>query len=186
VPLEPAFFMSIAAPRKSGDYLFAGGHSKSLLLKLAADKPDATEVWRGEKGKSLTPINMTPFLEDGMIYGVDQPGQLRGVKVETGERVWETFLPVLGKEEKPDFKGGGTGTAFLVKNGDRFFVFGETGHLIIARITPKGYEEVSRFKLLEPTSNAFGRSVVWSHPAFADKCVFARNDKEIVCASLAE
>ena len=32
---------------------------------------------------------------------------------------------------------------------------------------------------------AFGRDVVWSHPAYADKCVFARNDKEIVCASLA-
>jgi hypothetical protein len=30
-----------------------------------------------------------------------------------------------------------------------------------------------------------GRNVVWSHPAYADKCVFARNDKEIVCASLA-
>ena len=29
-----------------------------------------------------------------------------------------------------------------------------------------------------------GRDVVWSHPAFADRCVFARNDKEIVCVSL--
>jgi hypothetical protein len=25
---------------------------------------------------------------------------------------------------------------------------------------------------------------VWSHPAYADKCVFARNDQEIVCVSL--
>jgi hypothetical protein len=30
-----------------------------------------------------------------------------------------------------------------------------------------------------------GRPVVWSHPAFADKCLFARNDKELVCVSLA-
>jgi hypothetical protein len=28
--------------------------------------------------------------------------------------------------------------------------------------------------------------VVWSHPAFADRCVFARNDAELVCVSLAE
>ena len=30
-----------------------------------------------------------------------------------------------------------------------------------------------------------GRPVVWSHPAFARKCVFARNDKKLVCISLA-
>ena len=27
--------------------------------------------------------------------------------------------------------------------------------------------------------------VCWSHPAYADKCIFARNDRELVCASLA-
>jgi hypothetical protein len=26
---------------------------------------------------------------------------------------------------------------------------------------------------------------VWCHPALADRCIFWRNDKEIVCASLA-
>ena len=26
--------------------------------------------------------------------------------------------------------------------------------------------------------------VVWSHPAFAYRCIFARNDQEILCASL--
>jgi hypothetical protein len=31
-----------------------------------------------------------------------------------------------------------------------------------------------------------GQKVVWMHPAFADKCVFARNDREIVCISLAK
>ena len=82
-------------------------------------------------------------------------------------------------------QGAGSGTAFIVKNGDRFFLFAETGDLIIAKLSPKGYEEVSRAKLLDPTGAAFGRKVVWSHPAFADKCVFVRNDKEIVCVSLA-
>jgi hypothetical protein len=27
--------------------------------------------------------------------------------------------------------------------------------------------------------------VVWSHPAFARRCVFARNDREMVCLALA-
>jgi hypothetical protein len=86
---------------------------------------------------------------------------------------------VSGKEAQP------SGTAFLVKNGDRFFLFNEKGELVIAKLTPKGYEEIDRCKLLEPTNIGNGREVVWSHPAFADRCIFARNDKEIICASLA-
>jgi hypothetical protein len=27
--------------------------------------------------------------------------------------------------------------------------------------------------------------VVWSHPAFANRSIYARNDKEILCAGLA-
>jgi len=106
------------------------------------------------------------------------------VRLDTGERVWQTYRPVAGVD---DSRPVNSGTAFLVKNGDRFFLFSETGHLIIARLSPKSYEEIDRRKMLEPTGAAIGRPdrVVWSHPAFANKCVFARNDKEIVCVSLA-
>jgi len=73
-----------------------------------------------------------------------------------------------------------------VKNGDRYFLSTEAGDLIIAKLSPKGYEEVSRAHLLEPTTEAQGRKVDWSHPAYADKCIFVRNDTELVCASLAQ
>jgi outer membrane protein assembly factor BamB len=182
VELEPDAGMSIMTPRKAGDYLFAGGfNGKSALLKLDPDKPAAEVVWRGTGRIGLSPVNSTPFLEDGILYGVHQQGQLRAVKLETGERLWETFAPTTNLPREQS----NAGTAFLVKNGDRFFLFSESGDLIIAKLSPKGYEEISRCKLLAPTNEAFGREVVWSHPAFADKCVFARNDKELVCASLA-
>jgi outer membrane protein assembly factor BamB len=190
VPLKPAFGMSIAAPVKGGDRLFAGGIGwAGVVLKLDPDKPAVTEVWRGQPNKAngLYPVNSTPHIEDGVIYGVDQPGCLRAVELDTGKRLWATTLPVIGKEEDPEDRNAhGSGTAFLVKNGDRYFLFGESGHLVIAKLSPKGYEEIDRARLLEPTNEAFKRSVVWSHPAFANKCVFARNDKEIVCYSLAE
>ena len=48
------------------------------------------------------------------------------------------------------------------------------------------FEELSRAKLVDPTGAAFGRKVVWSHPAFANKCVYVRNDKELACFPLAE
>ena len=73
-----------------------------------------------------------------------------------------------------------------MKNGERYFLFSETGDLIIAKLTPAGYEELSRAHIVEPTNEAFGRPVVWTHPAFADRCAFIRNDKEIVCVSIAK
>ena len=122
------------------------------------------------------------IVDGGTIYGNDcEVGNLRAVKLETGERLWETFQPTTGGERRASH-----GTAFLTKNGDRYFLFSETGDLIIARLTPEKYEELSRAHLLAPTAECFGRSVVWSHPAYANKCVFVRNDKEIVCASLAK
>lgn len=78
-----------------------------------------------------------------------------------------------------------SGTAFLT-NGDRYFLFNEAGELIISRLSKTGYEEISRKPLLEPTGEAFGRNVVWSHPAYADKSIFARNNKQLIRVSLAE
>jgi len=115
-----------------------------------------------------------------MIYGCDASmGALMGVRLEDGRRLWQTFEPTMGGTRRRPY-----GTAFLVKHEDRFFLFTETGDLVLARLSPQGYREVSRFHVLEPTSQSFGRPVVWSHPAFAQRCLFARNDKELVCVDL--
>ena len=53
-------------------------------------------------------------------------------------------------------------------------------------LAPAGYEELSRARVLEQTNNAFGRKVVWCAPAFADKKMYVRNDKELVCFDLAK
>ena len=176
--------MSIMAPRQQGDKLFAagiGGAGVVLKLEKQKDETKVTPIWEevAVKGRELIPkprgvypVNMTPFIENGIIYAVDQPGMLRAIELDTGKHLWFSFKPVIGKQEEEDFKGAGSGTAFVVKNGDRFFLFAETGELIIAKLSPKEYEEVSRVKLLDPTGAAFGRKVVWSHPAFANKCAY--------------
>jgi outer membrane protein assembly factor BamB len=182
VPLKPKAAMAISAPRQRGAYLFASGYGEvSALMKLAEDRPAVEVQWRGTPKNAVYSANVTPFLEDGMIYGCDiNSGALMGVRREDGERLWQTSGPTLG-----DARRGRYGTAFLVKHDDRFFLFNESGDLILAKLSPRGYEEISRFHVLEPTNQVFGRSVVWSHPAFAEKCVFARNDKELVCVSVA-
>ena len=96
----------------------------------------------------------------------------------TADRVWE---------DKTAVPKARWSTIHFVKNGDRYFLFNERGDLIIAKLSPQGYEEISRAKLLEPTLDQLRQrgGVCWSHPAFANKHIFARNDKELVCASLA-
>jgi outer membrane protein assembly factor BamB len=179
-PLLPDWAMSIATPRSDGTFLFVGAVvMKSMLLKLAADRPAADVVWYGKKGLGIAPTMSTPFLESGHMYGVDREGELRCVSLATGEQLWTTYAATTTGDRTDN------ATAFLVKQADRFFIFNELGELVIARLTPSRYHELSRAKIIEPTVTSYGRSIVWSHPAFAQRCIFARNDREIVCASLA-
>jgi len=185
VPFKSGTGMSIATPRQLGDCLFfTCFYSGSLMLRLDSAKPAATTAWRTLKinEKDTTHLNAvmcTPFLEDGFIYGVCSYGQLRCLKTDSGERVWETFQATTSGEPVS------WANAFIVKNGNRFFLFNEKGDLIIAKLSPRGYEETSRAHLLAPTGDAAGRAVLWSHPAFANRRVYARNDKEIICVDLA-
>ena len=72
----------------------------------------------------------------------------------------------------------------MVKNGSRYFLFSETGDLIIARLSPQGYDEVSRMHLIDPVNTDPGRPVVWTLPAFANRRVYVRNDQELICVDL--
>jgi len=174
--------LTIATPVLEGDRLFVSTfYNGSLMMRLAADRPAAVETWRGKsdneiKTDGLHCLMSTPLMKDGYIYGVCSYGALRCLDAKTGKRVWETYQ-ATGK--------GRWWNAFLIPNGDRVFLHNEQGELIIAKLSPKGYEEISRTKLIAPTNRAQRRNIVWSHPAFANKCVYARNDRQIVCASLA-
>jgi outer membrane protein assembly factor BamB len=185
IPFQAKAALSLATPRKLGDRLFITSfYNGSLMVRLGADKPSATTVWRGKSDSErrtdgLHGLICTPFLEDGHIYGVCSYGQLRCLKMETGERIWETLQATTEKEVR-------WGTAFIIKNGNRFFLWNEKGDLIIARLTPKGYEEISRTHLLEPLNRDPNRTVLWSHPAFANRRMYARNDKEIICVDLSK
>lgn len=179
-PLKPSYGMSIMAPQLLGDTLFASGIGKvGAAFRLTADRPQAERLWEGTAKSAIYCANSTPLLRDGMIYGVDcDTGFLMGAKLENGERVWESSSPTSGTRRARH------ATAFLVQHENRTFLFSETGDLVLARLTPEKYEELGRFHLLDPTGECFGRDVVWSHPAFAHRCVFARNDRELVCVSL--
>jgi outer membrane protein assembly factor BamB len=174
IPYEADNGSIIMSPVRSGKYLFVGGYSnRNLLIELGSSQPTASEVWRNQAKKGMSPVNVQPMVIGDIVYGCDQSGELMAFKIASGERLWETSKPISARPQ-------GSGTAFMVKNGDRFFLFNESGELVIAKITPAGYEELARTKIIEPTNNAFGRDVVWCAPAFANGSIYVRNDDQVI------
>lgn len=178
IPFVPAYGMAIMAPRLAGDYLVMGGMGKkSIGLKLKPDRTAPDIAWEGTPKTGLSPKNSTPVVDGDLIYGCDADGELRCFEAATGTRLW-TSTDVLGSTP-------GSGTFFMVKASPHWVLFNELGELILADLTKSGYKETSRAKVLEPSSPGMGRTVVWTHPAFAEKSVFLRNDRELIRVSMA-
>jgi outer membrane protein assembly factor BamB len=189
--------LSVSMPRQVGSnrlFLTSFYNSSRLLEVTGGDRPEVKLVWRN-KGRSEQPkdtdglhsIIPTPYVKGGHVYGVCSYGELRCLDLKDGKRKWTdlTATGIGGKRER-------WANAFLIANGERFFLFNEKGDLIIAKLTPEGYKEIDKAHILDPTGElASGRFtkprlVLWSHPAFAGKVMYARNDKEIVAVSLAK
>jgi outer membrane protein assembly factor BamB len=201
-PMKPVQMpIGAATPVSDGSRVYVSSfYDGSLMLGLREDKPSAEEIWR-KRGRdeqhtdALHCMISTPVLDGDYIYGVDSYGELRCLNAKTGERIWES-LEATPKARwsnihivRHEPAGASLGeTRLRGGRSDRYAMFNERGDLIFARLSPRGYEELSRAKLIEPTTVQLGQrgGVCWSHPAYADKHVFARNDKELVCASLAE
>lgn len=178
--------IGIASPVFDRGRLFVSNFfDGSLMLQLSEDGQSVKKLWQraGQDEKNtdaLHSIISTPILRDDHIYGVDSYGELRCLNAATGDRLWESLK--AGPHER-------WGTIHLVEHGDRTWMFNEKGALIIAELSPQGYREIDRALLIDPTREQLPSrrgGVTWAHPAFADKHIFARNDKELVCASLAK
>lgn len=177
--------IGVATPVVSGNELFVTSfYDGCLLLKLGSNETSAEKLWQQtgpteRETRGIHSIISTPVFDDGYIYGVDSYGELRCLDAKTGERVWED------QTATPRARWS---TIHFVKNGDRYWMFNERGELVIGTLSPKGFKEISRAKLIEPTRDQLNQrnGVCWAHPAFANKHVFARNDKELVSASLAK
>ncbi len=184
VDLKPEYEMAIARPQIEGNLMYASAiRTNSVMLELQNDRPAVKELWRGEPKQSVFAANSTPLLHRGVIFGTDcNEGCLVAADAKDGHRFWTTF-----KATRPDeSRRVNHGTAFLTRldGTDDFLLMSENGDLILAQLTEQGYQEKWRQHLLEPTGEAFGRGVVWSHPAYSNLTAFARNDKEVLAVRL--
>ena len=64
-------------------------------------------------------------------------------------------------------------------------MWNDHGELILGRLTPKGFDQVCKAKLLETSENTRGRDIIWCYPAYANRRLYVHNGKEIICVDLA-
>ena len=193
-PWDVSMGVTVATPVRSGDYLLVSQFfNGSMMMRLNSDRPDATMLWKGQSRSELPgetdtihAMVTTPLIIGDHVYGVDSYGELRGLDARTGERLW--MSPDMTAQVR-------WSTAFLVRHGDRYLVNNDEGFLISAQFTPTGYVELSRTRLIEPTSSSGTRTphgsiseriVNWSHPAYANGHIVHRNDEKLIRASLLE
>lgn len=162
--------------------LVSSFYDGSMLIALDQDKPAASQLWwrRGADEKntdSLHAMISNPLIKGEYIYGADSYGQFRCLELLTGDRVWEDLRVV------PTARWA---TVHIIQNGNDEIMLNERGELLMTTLSPTGIQIHSRSKLLEPTLQQLRRrdGVVWAHPAIANGVIYARNDREIVSASL--
>ncbi len=184
LPFKIKLHMGISTPVRYKNYLFVSGFfDGSLLAEISENELTAKVKWlRAGKNERNTDalhccIN-TPVIRDGYIYGIDAYGEMRCLDLETGDRVWEDTTAVNHNR---------WANVHFIQNGEITWMFNEHGELIISKLSKEGFEEISRAKLIEPTTgqlNRKGIGVTWTHPAFTNRHVYVRNDKALVCADL--
>lgn len=139
------------------DVVFLSGayHIGAVTLKL--DPAGLKEVWRDES--AMQSHWATSIYHDGYLYGMDgrheRGSNLRCIEFATGKVVW-TAEKGLGR------------ASFLMAEGNLIAV-GERGDIALIEVTPEGYREKSRARVL--------RYPVWTPPILAQGLLYVRNER---------
>jgi len=170
-PYQTPYDCNIATPIAVDGNVFisSGENHGSALLKLTQDGDTftASEVWASNGPTSVMRNEwQTSILLNGHLYGMDNVGgagpitHLTCIEAATGKRVWQ---------EARFGKGN------LIAADGKLFISTMRGEIVIARATPKGYEEIGSAKLFKGSRTA---------PALANGRLYLRDDKEIVCLNV--
>jgi outer membrane protein assembly factor BamB len=167
-PYETDFGCNIVTPIAYKDQVFVSSgenHGSVLLaLKNAGDQYKPSEVWSSYGPKSVLRNEwQTSILLGDYLYGFDNVGgagpvsHLTCVNAATGKPAWQQAR--FGKGN-------------MIAAEDKLFMSTLAGELVIARASPKKYDELGRKVVVGKTRQA---------PALAGGLLYLRDDKEIVC-----
>ena len=121
------------------------------------------KLWSSDE--ALSNHYATSIHFEGYLYGFhgrqEYGPSLRCIELKTGKVQWS----------QEGFKAG-----TITLAGKSLIVLRESGELLLAPASPKEFHAVSRAQLLPAT--------VRSYPALANGCLYARNEKTLICVNL--
>lgn len=162
VPYKVTYGVSIAAPIVRDDIVFVAGYWEgSKAIALGPKPTDAQLLW--EDTRNLRGLMSAPIYRDGFVYLLDKKLGLTCFEYKTGRKRWDDANQSTPRGQNPQ------ATLTWLNDTDRVLILNSDGELIHARLSPQGYRELSRQKIVGET---------WCYPAFADGAIFARSDRE--------
>jgi outer membrane protein assembly factor BamB len=181
VPFTPEnMIMNVASPVYEPPFLFCTAFfDGSYLLKLDQHHTTASLVYHrvGENERKTDALHScisTPLIRGEYVYGLDSYGELRCLELATGDRVWEN-LSLVPKARWAN--------VHLITQGEKVWGFNELGELLLGELTPQGYNDLGRVKVIDPVKISPNPrdGVCWAHPAFAGNRIFLRSDEKLIC-----
>lgn len=168
VPYKVTYGVSIATPIVAQGLVFVTGYWEGSKAIRLGDTRDAAELaW--EDDKALRGLMSQPLYRDGYVYSLDKRFGLTCFELATGKKFWDDGNTLTPRDRNPQ------ASLVWLGDSDRIIALNAEGELVLARLTPAGYQEQDRTRIIGPT---------WAHPAYAGNSVFARDDKELVCVEL--
>lgn len=168
VPYEVTYGVAIATPVYHQGIVFVSGYWEgSKAIRPGKSQEETELLW--EENRYLRGLMSQPLCRGDYVYLLDKQYGITCFELNTGRKLWDDKNTATPRGRNPQ--------ASLVWLGesDRALILNAEGDLILARLTPAGYQELSR-------TNIIGRT--WAHPAYAGNRVYARSDTELVCMEL--
>jgi outer membrane protein assembly factor BamB len=168
VPYKVTYGVSMATPIfHDGLVLVCGYWEGSKAIKLGENPEEAELLW--EDNRYLRGVMDQPLYRDGIGYLLDKQHGIVGFRYADGEKLWTDDNRLHPRDRNPQV------SMVWLGDTDRAIALNAHGELILVRLTPERLLEQSRAKIVGHT---------WAHPAYADDCVYARDDEQIVCVRL--
>jgi outer membrane protein assembly factor BamB len=168
IPYKVTYGVSMAMPVfRNNTVVVCGYWDGSKAISLGDSPKDAKLLW--EENRFLRGVMSSPLYRDEHVYLLDKQHGLVCFRMANGEKVWTDNNQLTPRDRNPQMN------LVWVGNSDRSLCLNAEGELELVRLSPEGFTEFWRTKLIGST---------WAHPAFAGNHVFARDDSELVCVAL--
>ncbi len=169
IPYKVTYGVAIASPIEQAGQVFVTGYWEGSKAIQLGNQPDEAKL-KWEDRRKLRGLMSQPLYRDGYGYVLDKQFGLTCFEYETGKKVWDD-----GNKMTPSNSRNPQATLIWLNQSAQSLILNSDGDFILAELTPSGYRELARTKLIGET---------WAHPAYAETRIYARTNTKLVAFEL--